>query len=731
MAWYFVFFFVSGFCSILYELIWLRLAMAQFSVTTAFVSIVLSTFMAGLGLGSLVAGTWIRRHGEKTRIAPLRLYAFTELLIGSSALAVPVELTWGHRVVDATAAHAMLSPALSYLISGAWMALTLLPWCACMGATIPLAMFAIRSAERYESRRSFSFLYLSNVLGAVVGAVVPLLLIELYGFHGTLRVGAALNAAIAASAFVVSSRSWGRAARTESQPVAVPAEVDQRKKVLVLLFLTGLVTMGMEVIWIRLFTPYLGAIVYSFATILASYLSATFAGSQVYRLWSRSQVRESSLTWISLALLGVLPLLTADNRIHMTVLLRVFLGVMPVSAVIGFLTPMLVDRWSGGDPDRAGLAYAVNVVGCIVGPLVSGFILLPLVGEHFSMLVFVLPWFVMALPRRSGGALRLGSRLITAGVVTAAVAILFFTKDYETQFARREVLRDSTATVIAVEVTSEAGTASEKHLLVNGVGMTSLTPITKMMAHFPLASLDHPPHEVLVICFGMGTTFRSALTWGIEVTAVDLVPSVPKLFHFFHADARQVLDSPRAHVVADDGRHYLERNPTRYDVVMIDPPPPVHAAGSSLLYSQDFYAVVKERLQPGGILAQWLPSGDDEVQASVARALKNSFSYVYVDPSVEKWGWHFFASDRPIPNRTAAELVARMPAKAVADMMEWGPAHTPDEQFDLMLAPRMTSEQMIALAPGTVALQDDRPINEYFLLRTPRRNLRAVVKGLL
>jgi hypothetical protein len=141
--------------------------------------------------------------------------------------------------------------------------------------------------------------------------------------------------------------------------------------------------------------------------------------------------------------------------------------------------------------------------------------------------------------------------------------------------------------------------------------------------------------------------------------------------------------------------------------------------------------VVKERLQPGGILAQWLPSGDDEVQASVARALKNSFSYVYVYPSVEKWGWHFFASDRPIPNRTAAELVARMPAKAVADMMEWGPAHTPEEQFDLMLAARMTPEQMIALAPGTVALQDDRPINEYFLLRTPRGNLRAVVKGLL
>jgi predicted membrane-bound spermidine synthase len=729
MVWYFVFFFVSGFCSILYELVWLRLAMAQFSVSTAFVSIVLSMFMAGLGIGSIAAGTWIRRHGEEIEFPPLRLYALVELLIGISALVVPMELVWGHRVLEVAAAHSTLSPALSYMISGVWMALTLVPWCACMGATIPLAMFAIGSDARYESRRSFSFLYLANVLGAVVGAILPLLLIELDGFHGTLRVGAVLNATIAASAFLVTFAARGRTVRTDSQSTPeVSVESDQHQSILVLLFMTGLVTMGMEVVWIRLFTPYLGAIVYSFASILASYLLATFIGSRVYRAWSRSEGRESRVAWISLVLLGLLPLLTADSRVHIGGFFRAFLGVMPVSAVIGFLTPMLVDRWSGGDPDRAGRAYAVNVLGCIVGPLISGFILLPLVGEHLAMLLFVLPWLAMAIPSRSTGAMTLAARMATAIILLAAIAVFFFTKDYETRFARREVLRDSTATVIAADVPNQGGGGSEKRLLVNGVGMTILTPITKMMAHFPLASLDHAPREVLVICFGMGTTFRSALTWGIPVTAVDLVPSVPKLFHFFHADAPQVLASPLAHIVVDDGRHYLERNPTRYDVIIIDPPPPVQAAGSSLLYSQDFYVVVKQRLQPGGILAQWLPEGDDAIQASVARALKNSFPYVRVFPSVKHWGWHFLASDHPIPNRSASELVVRMPAKAVADMMEWGPAKTPDEQFGLMLSAEMTTDQLIALAPETVALQDDRPINEYFLLRTPQARLRAMVR---
>src|SRR5215472_6758251 len=162
MAWFFVFFFISGFCSVLYELVWLRLAMAQFGVTTALTSIVLSVFMAGLGIGSWWAGVLVRRYGDRFNFPPLRLYALTELLIGISALAVPWQLAWGSRLIENMASRVPLSSYLYYLISGVWLVLALVPWCACMGATIPLAMFSIRSDIRYEARRSFSFLYLAN-----------------------------------------------------------------------------------------------------------------------------------------------------------------------------------------------------------------------------------------------------------------------------------------------------------------------------------------------------------------------------------------------------------------------------------------------------------------------------------------------------------------------------------------------------------------------------------------
>ena len=715
MVWFFWFFFVSGFCSVLCELIWLRLSMAQFGVTTALTSIVLSVFMAGLGAGSWFAGALMRRYGDRLNFPALRLYALLELLIGLSALVVPAELVWGHRLLEGLADRAAVSSAAYYLLSGVWLAATMVPWSACMGATIPVAMFAIRKRQQDGDGRSFSFLYLANVLGAMLGSFLPLLLVESYGFHKTLRIGAILNVAIAVSAFVASlaSRPAPLGVSSPTEDADAYGATDSGRTVLVLLFTTGLATMGMELLWIRLFTPYIGPVVYSFGMILVAYLLATFVGSRVYRNWSRTRKQESRLTWISLALLGMLPLLTADARVHWHQVLRVFLGVVPFAGMMGFLTPMLVDRWSGGDPDRAGRAYAVNVAGCIVGPLVSGFLLLPLVGEHWSVFLLTLPWFAMAFPSRRAPGFQPFSRAWAYSILLLALSVFLATKDFETQFAVRRVLRDSTATVIA------EGEGKDRQLLVNGMGMTVLTPITKMMAHLTLASLDHTPHSALIICFGMGTTFRSVVSWNISGTVVELVPSVPRLFGYYHADAAEVMASPLAHVVIDDGRRFLERSPAKYDAIIVDPPPPVPTAGSSLLYSQDFYAVAKLRLEPGGILQQWLPEGDDPTQAAVARAIKNSFPYVRVFRGIEGWGWHFLASERPIPIRTAAELVARMPASAVSDMMEWGPAPSPAEQMKRTLSGQISIDALVAYSAATPALTDDRPINEYFLLRTP------------
>jgi hypothetical protein len=200
---------------------------------------------------------------------------------------------------------------------------------------------------------------------------------------------------------------------------------------------------------------------------------------------------------------------------------------------------------------------------------------------------------------------------------------------------------------------------------------------------------------------------------------VELVPSVVTVFPYFHADAEKIERSPLSHIVVNDGRFYLERSPAMYDVIVLDPPPPVEAAASSLLYSKEFYAIARQHLRPGGILQQWYPMGpnDPPILASDAKALKESFPYVRVFRSVEGWGYHFLASDSPMPSYSAATLASHLPPRARADLVEWGPASNAQDQFSRVLAQELSVDDLIRRAPHVPAMQDDHPVNEYYLLR--------------
>jgi spermidine synthase len=562
-------------------------------------------------------------------------------------------------------------------------------------------------------------------------------------------VGAALNTLLAIWATAL---TMGRATeKVEVTPssIARPKQVPTSRTPLVLLFSTGLTSMAIEVVWIRQFTPYLGTVVYAFALILSSYLAATFLGSRIYRYWSRHGTQEGGLIWVLLGVSVLLPLITADPTLHVGPLpvgdwlvkmfhlrslevltphptrlsnvLRLVLGIGPFSAILGFVTPMLVDRWSGGDPDIAGKAYAVNVVGCILGPLLSGFLLLPWMNERWVLFLFSLPWFFVGLlPRWSASASAPqsgGLNRLRYWPALLAVLLVSTSKGYEDQFTPRVVLRDNTATVVAT------GEGMHKLLKVNGVGMTELTPLTKIMAHLTLASLDHTPQSSLVVCFGMGTTYRSLHSWGIATTAVELVPSVPRLFGYYHADGPEVLGSPLSRVIVDDGRRYLERTPEQYDSINLDPPPPVQAAGSSLLYSKEFYAIAKQRLRPGGILEQWLPidesiEDDPLIPAAVTRALEESFLYVRAfRNTTSPVGLLFLASDHPIAVRTPEALVQRMPAAAKVDLLEWAAEKTAEKELAEVLNNELSLDELTAKSPHALALRDDQPLNEYCILR--------------
>jgi spermidine synthase len=728
IRWFFVFVVISGFCGLIYEVVWLRLAMASFGVTTALVSIVIAMFMAGLGLGSWGAGILTRRSRDPGTV--LKTYATAELLVGLSSVLVPYELKAGNAFLQSVTGLAAWQSSSYYLLAGWWIAVALVPWCTAMGSTFPLLMAVIRQTDAARSDRSFSYLYLGNVAGALLGTLASaFVLIEVVGFTRTLYLAGLLNFTIATTALLFSARLQGTARRV------VAAVQPQRQNlyglpdwtVLCVLFTTGLTSMGMEVVWIRQFTPYLGNVVYAFAGIVAVYLIATVIGSHDYRSWICSHhLSESIPAWNLLALFALIPLFTADPlvpiRLGAAELGGVRLsGIVLFCALAGFLTPLLVDSWSGGDPDRAGAAYTVNIVGSILGPLIAGFVLLPHLGERRSLAILALPLFAIAgftaFRKQSSLDVRLKAQMdprfkfFLASVV--AVLMFHFSHDYETRYGQREVKRDYTATVIG------AGTGVNRTLLVNGFGMTRLTPVTKYMAHLPLAFMTRRPQNGLVICFGMGTTFRSMLTWGIRTTAVDLVPSVPAMFSYYHSDAQQVLRNPLGRIVIDDGRRFLEGSDTSYDVITIDPPPPPAAPGSSLLYSVEFYEAVKKHLQSDGIMQMWYPAveGDATTLAAVTKSIQLSFPHLRMFPSFVDYGFHYLASMQPLPATPSSVLAGRMPPAAANDFVEWGPEKTPEREFDRLLSREMNVEQILAGHEPTPAIRDDEPVNEYYLLR--------------
>jgi spermidine synthase len=706
----FALFFLSGFCGLLYQVIWLRLAFAHFGIITPVLSVVVSVFMLGLALGSWAGGAWITR--AQGQFSAVYAYALTEGLIGVGAFVVPKFFQIG----DAWLLPGGETNSLSYLASsGLAITASLLPWCFLMGATFPLMMEFIRQRESAHDT-SFSFLYIANVIGAMCGTILTAdVLVELLGFRNTLMVAGLTNFLIAAISVALGVRSRNSAASRKDFLAgpggdAVPIERGRTAAwIYGILFATGFTSMSLEVIWVRDFTPVLGTTVYAFAFVVALYLLATWLGSAAYRRQAaRYPVLPVAELLAALAISTLFIIAINDPRLHLRQA-GVALGIFPFCFLLGYLTPGLIDRYAHGDPKHAGRAYAVNIVGCILGPLAASYLFLPWLGAKVSMILMALPY--VALFAVSSGRLKLAWRSL-AGVLVAGLLIctIRFNRSYEDGEPGGVIRRDATATVISL------GSGIHKRLLVNGIGITELTTITKIMAHFPLMVL-HKPTDALDICFGMGTTYRSLLRWpGLQVTAVELVPSVKQAVGYYHADAAALMANPRGHVVIDDGRRFLRRSSQQFDLITIDPPPPIEAAGSSLLYAKEFYTIIRQRLKPGGILQQWFPGGPGVECEAIARSLQVSFPYIRVFRSVKGWGFHFLASDSPIHIVSADQLVRRLPEAARADLLEWEPGVTARDLMKEVLAREVPLSQVLN-AGANALISDDRPFNEYYLLR--------------
>ena len=759
-------FLLSGFAGLVYEVVWARQLVLVFGNTTEAVSAILTGFFGGMALGSVLGG----RIADRVR-SPLRMYAFLELLVVVAVAMTPITFGGLHEVYRGAFGALQNNPTLLALVRFGLSILALGPATVLMGATLPtLSRQLVR--DHANLGHEFGELYLANTSGAIYGAFISgVFLIEFIGLNETLVVGAACSATAGLAALLLhrrlsspkagqpdsadvpasatpasaipSTQTAARPAPAAARPAGPVASISRPKLALAVAFVSGLTSLGYQNLWNRLLASGTGSTSYVFTSILVFFLVGIAVGAYIFSHFlyrTRHPVAVLGLAELGLATL-VLATLGVETSFFgsSSLILGLLVVVAPATLVMGIVFPMSSMLVADSDQrvgTSAGLLLGSNTLGSICGTFVVPFFLMPILTSPRAVVLLaavnavtglVLLWQAgsVSVPVR-----RIG-RLVGVAATAIALAVLIvpnqLAADPQINRAHQEgdtVLAQAEDQVGAVQAVRLGDGSGALHLYVAGTGMTALTADTRLMAHLPLM-IRPGAKSMCVIAFGMGSSYRSALMDGLRVDAVELVPSVPDMFGNFFPDAAQVRANPLGHIYIADGRNYVQLATTMYDLLIVDPPPPMDSAGTGVLFAQGFYQAAKSRLNSGGVMMEWEYNGQtvDEFRTHV-RTFRSVFKHVTLafGPAVPTAGVMMLGSDDPIElTPDAMQSVLSKPG-VVADLSgaSDSPAGvtTPAQWQQLVLDNLWISDaQADAFAGSGPLITDDHPYTEYNLLR--------------
>jgi spermidine synthase len=749
-------FILSGAAGLIYEIVWSRQLVLVFGNTTQAVSAILAGFFGGMAIGSAVGG----RIADRVRM-PLRLYGLIELVLVVVVIATPFTFQLIRAFYGEIAGAFEGSPQVLAVIRLALALLALAPATVLMGATLPTLTRHLTADAQLS--QAFGRLYAANTIGAILGTLAAgLVLIEVLGLAGALWVGAACSAIAGVVALAIARGSGATVAArqpaaapvpaAEPEPAAAPPRKDpvatsggpsrgRTSLALTVAFISGLTSLGYQVLWTRLLASGTGNTTYVFTVILAVFLTGLALGALLFnlvrprigdpvRLLAAAQIVVAGLVMIGLVGVAVRPetLDPGDPLATLQALaVSAFLVVFPVTVVLGLSFPaasaLLADdaRHAGAE---SGSLVAVNTVGAIAASVLIPFVLIPAFGSPVvvALLALVNAALGIALALRNVPALR--SIAVVGAVVAVIVAVVsvipgVLVQPNEASIAERggrvfESTEDEIASVQAGQI------SFTPELWVAGTSMTLLTVDAKLMPILPLIARPEST-RALVVAFGMGSAFRSALIAGLRTDAVELVPSVPKMFGWYYPDAASVLADPKGRVVVTDGRNHLELTDDRFDIIVTDPPPPIESSGAAVISSKEYYEAGRDHLTDGGIIMQWVPYSAP--QADLADHIR-TFASVFEEVTLVKgpggWGFYMLGSSEPIafPEADARAILARPGVLDDISSAFDSPAKTVDDWVGVIDRQTwMSGDAARTYAGPGPFITDDRPRPEYFLLR--------------
>jgi spermidine synthase len=742
-------FILSGAAGLMYEVVWSRQLVLVFGNTTQAVSTILTGFFGGMAVGSYVGG----RLADRIR-SPLRLYGIIEIVLVVVVLATPVTFRLLHELYRGAYPSLEGSPALLALLRFGLALLALAPATILMGATLPTLTRYLGGGAHLS--RAFGRLYAANTFGAIVGTLAAgLVLIEVLGLTGTLVVGAicsglagfvALRLSRAASPIVSQAdiAEYEQTRRDALDLEAAQASPARPRLALVLAFVSGLTSLGYQVLWTRLLASGTGNSTYVFTVILATFLIGITLGAMVFTSLRRWIGRPIGLIAIGQVVVGVIAtlglVLIIDNpgpldpskvlESAVAVLGPILLVVLPATIVMGFMFPA-ASALLGYDPNHiaanAGRLLAANTLGAITATFVIPFVVIPIVGSPGAVALVALAnvgmgILLMRFTRDPSGLRSAATTAVAAAVGIAIVAAIVVPGAVvDPSVARIRAIGGTVFASAEDEIASvQAGEKAGRQLWVTGTAMTLLTIDAKLMPILPLM-LRPESKTALTVAFGMGSTYRAALIGGLETEAIELVPSVPKMFGWFYPDADRVLANPAGRIVIADGRNHVELTTERYDIIVTDPPPPIESSGASVISSLEYYQAGHARLTPGGIMMQWTPyvANREEFGAHL-RTFDTVFRHVTIARGPGGYGYFMLGSDEPMAfTDTAIRDVLARPGVLEEISSAYDSPETTVDGWAARIPSlvEMSDDEVSAFTGDGPLITDDRPLPEYFLLR--------------
>lgn len=787
--------FVSGCCALVYQVAWLREFRLVFGGSTTATAAVLAVFMGGLGFGNLLLGRYADRHPS-----PLRLYAQLELAITACAAISPwlvdlVRVAYG--ALGGQAALGVTGATLARLL-GTMLVLaapTLL-----MGGTLPAAAKLVTGADD-KQRRGLGLVYGFNTIGAVLGTLAStFVLLPSLGTRSTLWLACALNLCLAMVAWKWSQtphllidvgesrRERKRHKKLQSDEAVDPVAIATVAPTwcYTTAFLLGALFFLMEIVWYRMLAPLLGGTTYTFGIILAVALTGIGIGGALYPLLFRRRsptalhfaiacALQAFVTAVPFALGDRFALWSvvqlekgADDFNHLviawgTIALAM---VLPPSLFSGLQFPMLLGLAGRGDEQVArqvGIAFACNTVGCIIGSLLGGFGLLPLLTAPGVWMLVIGMLAILSIAWAAPtivGVNRLKG-LAPLAISAMALAMLFATgptavwrhssigagrsafnrltaqqraealrqgrSGYEPllpsewQLRKNQLLRFVRWERDGVESSLAIRGLDSFALYVNGKsdGDARGDAPTQIMLGMIPAALHANPKTAFVVGLGTGETagWLGAIPHIERVDCVELEPEVREMARRCSTVNHNVLANPKVHIETNDARESLIASHAKYDLIISEPSNP-YRAGVANLFTREFYRAARQRLNDGGIFGQWLQAYEVDAQTvgTVLNTLRQEFGHV------ELWQLKqndllLVAADKPINiNSSRLKETLDEPIFREALRIAWR-AKGAEGLFSSYVGGPMLIEHLAADASGSINT-DDHNLLEYAFART-------------